>query len=240
MIHNPFHVPRIYWNPTVRVCGYIFPRYSLSVSVCRSLKFNMPLFSLFFLLALRLGLHPIWLHSEPKALLSPLALVARCSRFVSLWWLVSCCSLVAPWFCQMNHCPDLCLAHGMWFYGRCVDHSVRYAHSPWDFSLRHSLSFCLWRTLLKLLSSLMMPSRPLSAPLLSLLRSFPSVFQWISSLHRWPKYWIISLLISRWIFEGWFCWLDGWISWQFKFLRSLFRVVWVWAGKRYQFYRRFP
>ena len=82
---------------------------------------------------------------------------------------------------------------------------VRLFATPWTAACQASLSVTNSRSLLKLMSiELVMPSNHLNLchPLLSSspptfnLSQHQSLFQWVSSLHRGPKYWSFSFSIS--------------------------------------------
>ena len=66
-----------------------------------------------------------------------------------------------------------------------------------DFSILHCLlEFA--QTHVYWVSNAIQPSHllPLPSPLVLNLSQHQGVFQWVSSLHRWPKYWSFSLNIS--------------------------------------------
>ena len=74
--------------------------------------------------------------------------------------------------------------------------------TPWTAARQTILSFTISWSLLKLMSiELVMPSNHLilCCPLLLPPSIFPNnqgLFQWVSSSHRWPKYWSFSFSIS--------------------------------------------
>ena len=101
--------------------------------------------------------------------------------------------------------------------------------TPWTAAHQASLSFTIYRSLLKLMSiELVMSSNHfvLCCPLLLLPSIFPSirVYSNESALHiRWPKYWSFSFNISSSSIQDCFpLGLTGWISLHSKGLSRVF------------------
>ena len=123
-------------------------------------------------------------------------LVGRFGELTSPWG----CGLCSPRRPPHVHIP-LPFILGVLFVLVQSHSRVRLFIVPWTAALQASLPFTVSRSLLKLtagVSDAIQVSHPLwppSPPALNL-SQHSGLFQWVSSSHRWPKYWSFSFIIS--------------------------------------------